>query len=273
MGGVKMQKYGLSYYKDSANVLDLNIFKKDWGTFKVLRDILCKRTDKIFTDHKSVIICSSSPEYPVWVWVSEDISDSVLENVKVCLRSEFPGYTINSSLFLFSKLAFEDSYITKNMVSYVCDKISDFKPQKNAEGKVVRADMSDLTVVARYLSDFRMETNISESASMDACMSTAKTLIDNGLLYLWKLPDGAIGCITAVSEGSDDNCYRVTSVYTPKEYRRKGYAYNLVWRLTSATLKLGKSMSLYANKDYPPSNACYRKIGYRGVGTVVSWTW
>ena len=272
MGGVVMQKYGLSYYKDSSNVVDLNIFKRDWGTFKVLHDILGNRCDKIFTDHEHVIICSSSPEYPVWVWVSNDIPASVLENVKVCLRSEFHGYNINSSLFLFSKLAFEDSYIVKNMVSYVCNRVNDFKPQANAEGSVVRAEMVDLNLIARHLSDFRMETNISESASLDACMSTARTLIENGLLYLWRTPSGEIGCLAAVS-GGDEDCYRVTSVYTPKEHRRKSYAYNLVWRLTSATLKLGKSISLYADKDYLPSNACYRKIGYRGVGTIVSWTW
>ena len=87
-------------------------------------------------------------------------------------------------LSLFSMLSVEGSYITKNMVAYVCSRIFDFKPQDNAEGSVVRADLYDLSIVARYLSDFRMETNLSESASLDACMNTAKTLIDNGLLYL-----------------------------------------------------------------------------------------
>ena len=40
MGGVVMQKYGLSYYKDSSNVVDLNIFN---GSLQQLDSMLIQK--------------------------------------------------------------------------------------------------------------------------------------------------------------------------------------------------------------------------------------
>ena len=55
----------------------------------------------------------------------------------------------------------------------------------------------------------------------------------------------------------------VSGVYTPKEERGKGYAYNLVYQLSKKSLKEGAEYCvLYTDAENPISNHIYEKIGY-----------
>lgn len=56
----------------------------------------------------------------------------------------------------------------------------------------------------------------------------------------------------------------INEVYTPKEYRGKGYAYNLVYRISQKCLENGAEYCvLYTDDKNPISNHVYEKIGYK----------
>ena len=55
----------------------------------------------------------------------------------------------------------------------------------------------------------------------------------------------------------------IGNVYTPKEERGKGYAYNLVYRISKEFLDSGLEYCvLFTDDSNPISNHVYEKIGY-----------
>ena len=62
----------------------------------------------------------------------------------------------------------------------------------------------------------------------------------------------------------------VSGVYTPKEERCKGYAYNLIYRVSKEFLDGGAEYCvLFTDDSNPISNHVYEKIGYeRKVDTI-----
>ena len=55
----------------------------------------------------------------------------------------------------------------------------------------------------------------------------------------------------------------ISGVYTPKEEREKGYAYNLIYRISKKALDEGAEYCvLYTDDENPISNHVYEKIGY-----------
>ena len=56
----------------------------------------------------------------------------------------------------------------------------------------------------------------------------------------------------------------IGEVFTPKEYRGKGYAYNLVYKISEKVLNEGAEYCvLYTDDNNPISNHIYEKIGYK----------
>lgn len=82
-------------------------------------------------------------------------------------------------------------------------------------------------------------------------------------LYLWD--DGGPRCLVAMS-GRTPQGIRVSAVYTPDEYRNRGYATAAVAGATSAVLARGLSfcMLVAETKDEAP-NRIYRRIGFEPV--------
>jgi predicted GNAT family acetyltransferase len=64
---------------------------------------------------------------------------------------------------------------------------------------------------------------------------------------------------------------RVGPVYTPPEFRRRGYASALVAARSAAARADGLGCLLYADLANPTSNAIYRAIGYRPVAELVRY--
>ena len=59
----------------------------------------------------------------------------------------------------------------------------------------------------------------------------------------------------------------VNQVYTPPQWRRRGYAINAVAQLSSLLLARGRGFCcLFTDKANPTSNSIYQQIGYRHIG-------
>lgn len=87
--------------------------------------------------------------------------------------------------------------------------------------------------------------------------------IGNGTMFLWEdgQPVSMAGCTRPLLHGIS-----VGPVYTPPEFRRRGYASACVAALSSLLLARGwHYCGLFANLANPTANAIYQRIGYQPV--------
>lgn len=94
-----------------------------------------------------------------------------------------------------------------------------------------------------------------------------KAMIEEGNLFFWDDPEPVS---MAVLARPTPHGISVGLVYTPPEFRRKGYASAVVARLSQRCLESGREFcTLYTDLSNPTSNSIYQRIGYNAVADVV----
>lgn len=84
-----------------------------------------------------------------------------------------------------------------------------------------------------------------------------------GELYVWD--SNGPKSIVAVS-GNTRNVVRISAVYTPEEFRGRGYASNAVAAVSRLALEKGaRSCVLFADPEPAPPARIYRSVGYRPI--------
>ena len=266
-----MERHGLFHYENQSNVVDTKLLKNDEITFSVLVSILQNECTSIYTDHENIVICLSMSPFPVWVWC-EDVNDTEqVAKIAACLKKEFPfekGYTYNLSYELLEQLKkvdsyFEQSEITMNLLSYRLDAMQEVNVPCDGAFELARKD--ELDYLIKLWHDLCLEMSYVEYDEEFCRRAVLKHLADN-TLFSWRNEKGELVALT--SKG-DVNIYsKVSSVYTLPEHRRKGYAINLVAKVTEGILKSKRIPILYTDANYGASNSCYKKIGYKEVGSL-----
>ncbi len=137
-------------------------------------------------------------------------------------------------------------------------------PARPAAGTRRAATRDDGGLLVAWVHAF--ERDIGESRG-DATEAVARR-IDAGELWIWDdtAPVAMAGIFPAVS-----GVARVGPVYTPPEYRSRGYASALVADVSQAVLARGQRCILYTDLENPTSNAIYRTIGYRAVAEALKY--
>jgi len=135
-----------------------------------------------------------------------------------------------------------------------------------APGRMRRAMMADLDLVAAWFRAFIREALREEGD--DARVTAEYWLTGPGrFLYLWE--DGGPPVSMTGTSGRTPNGIRIGAVYTPSDLRGRGYASNLVARVSQAQLDSGlRSCFLYTDLANPTSNHIYQEIGYEPVADV-----
>ena len=132
-------------------------------------------------------------------------------------------------------------------------------------GEMRFAHIDDHSLMARWI--VGLSKAIGEPVSLESAKSRAEKLIKNQELYIWD--NGGPVSISGVSRPMK-NGTTIGLVYTPPEYRGKGYATSCVSLLTQKLLSDGYSFcSLYTDLSNPTSNSIYTKIGYVPVGDAL----
>jgi uncharacterized protein len=122
---------------------------------------------------------------------------------------------------------------------------------------------ADLELAARWLVDFESEAIPQEQHSLEDARATVRQKIADWDFYLWEdeVPVALAGRTRPIPHG-----WTVGPVYTPPQYRGKGYATALTAELSQLLLDSGKQfVTLFTNLANPISNSIYQKIGYRPV--------
>ena len=134
------------------------------------------------------------------------------------------------------------------------------QPVAKAAGYLRQATESDRDLLAQWNHDFQME--VFRTLEEDPEKMTERQ-IHRGAAYLWQ--DQAPVSL-ACGRPSTPNGATIGPVYTPPEYRGKGYATACVAALSQQLLEQGyRSCFLFTDLANPTSNHIYQMIGYQPV--------
>lgn len=250
-----------------------NLLKQDAITYSVLIKILQGECAHIFTDMKNSIVCHSGSPWPVWTWCRDVEDREAVAQIAGCLKENFPveqDFDCILSYALLEKLRETDAYFqTVNrgmgLLSYRLDHLRDINHSCGGSMGFVRE--GDIPSLIGVWQDMHMEME-GRSFTPEHCERSIRRRVEEKSLFAWRNDAGNIVALTG--RGDQEGYGKITSVYTLPEYRRKGYAINLVHGVTKTILQDGLIPILYTNADYAASNACYQKIGYTLVGQLTS---
>lgn len=143
---------------------------------------------------------------------------------------------------------------------------------KNIEignGTMRVAAETDLDIVTKWIYEFSKIT--SEVLTKDESRKLGLDLLTAGSIYLWIYNDTIVSM--ARKSRPSKNGIVLSLVYTPVEFRKKGFASSLVATLSQLLLKSGYSFcSLYTDLSNPTSNHIYSEIGYKPVAESLDYS-
>jgi GNAT superfamily N-acetyltransferase len=139
-----------------------------------------------------------------------------------------------------------------------------------ADGRGRSAHIDELEALAEMLSAFMREVELTRLSPSEA-RDVASRRINDGSLYCWDV-NGDVASIAGhapvVTTGSV-TIGRVGPVYTPPDYRRRGFGSAATAHVTQALIERGARVMLFTDAANPTSNSIYQAIGYRLIDEVV----
>lgn len=119
---------------------------------------------------------------------------------------------------------------------------------------------NDQSTIQQWVYDFA--ASINQPLEMEQASKRVEELIQGGKLAGWEVDHQLVSMANA-SRPTKNNI-TINFVYTPKEFRNKGYATNCVAELSERLLESDfSSISLYTDITNPTSNKIYMEIGYQ----------
>jgi GNAT superfamily N-acetyltransferase len=164
---------------------------------------------------------------------------------------------------LWSDLRGTPARLARRQAIYELERVT--APANRPGGRLRVATCDDLDLALDWGGAFVRETGVDNQNFGPAI----EEKIGAGELWLWD--DGQPRSMAARGS-STRNGSRVNWVFTPGEWRGRGYASACVAALSQAILDEGKRFCfLYTDLSNPTSNALYQRIGYEHVCDVVDY--
>jgi len=139
---------------------------------------------------------------------------------------------------------------------YILEKV---KPHKSAQGKMRLADSSEMDLLINWAGKFILEIK-TEPSGFDPT-PLIKSKIEKRELYIWESDKKKVSM--AAQTRPTKNGIIINLVYTPKEFRNRGYCTSLTASLSQHLLESGYNFCcLFTDIHNPISNKIYQKIGY-----------
>ncbi len=131
-------------------------------------------------------------------------------------------------------------------------------------GRLRRAWLEDLPTLEKWAADFANESGLGDSSLESAYL--VRRQIESRGLFVWQ--DGQPVTMVAWS-GNTLHGARLSSVYTPPEFRRKGYARSCVFGLGELLHQMGKKFAcLTLSLGNEEAAGLYRNLGYLDAGLI-----
>jgi predicted GNAT family acetyltransferase len=133
-------------------------------------------------------------------------------------------------------------------------------------GRPRTATPEDLPLAVAWLRDFQTEAQVDTTADPTP---VASARINRNELIWWE-DQGHPVALAAVSVPIA-GMSRIGPVYTPPNYRRRGYGAAITHAVTEKARKEGAAeVLLFADQANPISNSIYQRLGYRPIGDYVT---
>ena len=222
---------------------------------------------------KIVAAAIRTPPYNVLLahFSGDQVSEAVALADSISKRSEaIPGTVgdiVIAEPFAEHWCATHGIKVTGKMVQriYRLEKISNIT---RASGKLRPATTDDKEILTKWMRSFYQD--VFEPVNSDRLKDDAPLIVDTTKVYLWE--DGIPVSMVAKTRPTK-NGISIGLVYTPPEFRQKGYATSCVATLCKELLNSGyKFCMLYTDLANPVSNSIYQKIGFREVCDSVEFS-
>jgi len=180
------------------------------------------------------------------------------------MKGQIPGLLGEKELALCFAQAWEQVHGITYEVSmrqrvYQLDEV---QYPEEVPGELRPASMEDVDVLGDWIYHFNKEATI-ESETPEGTLIAAHRRIEDQSLFIWE--NGEAVSMAGISRPTR-NGITINAVYTPPEFRKKGYASACVAHLSGQMLGKGyRFCTLFTDLDYPTSNKIYQQIGYRPV--------
>jgi len=136
--------------------------------------------------------------------------------------------------------------------------LGELQPGAAVAGELRKVKAAERELALTWMRAFAIETGTPSNSAE----KTIDTALEAERLWFWD--DG--GAVSVVIGGKPmANVVRVSFVYTPPEFRGRGYAGACVHELSRRMMSAGHRCILYTDLGNPTSNSIYRRIGYRAV--------
>ncbi|MCZ6675465.1 MAG: GNAT family N-acetyltransferase [Verrucomicrobia bacterium] len=210
-----------------------------------------------------------TPPFPFGLWSpKKDFETAVnyLIDYLIAEELEVPGIVAGISLAeTFTAVATSrmnvEKYFTMNQGIYECREVDQ---SLLGNGTIRPVQQEELELLTDWMIEF-----YKESLNQEPLRSETREKLTGEIAkrtYFFYEEDGTI-LSTAATTRPTINGITVNMVYTPPEYRKKGYATTSVALLTQKLLDANwKFTALFTDLDNPTSNNIYQKIGYQKVG-------
>ena len=176
----------------------------------------------------------------------------------------FPGFIGNKKVTLPLSEFWKEKTNTHFEVNmrqriYKLDHVNDIDI---SEGKMELAGPEHVDLVTEWILGFIEDTPENPIPKEDA-RKRAKEMIEEESVFLWIVEGVPVSMARRARR--TDNGITVNFVYTPKNFRRQGYARSVVAKLSSMLLETNQFCTLYTDLDNPTSNKIYMEIGYKPI--------
>ncbi len=130
-------------------------------------------------------------------------------------------------------------------------------------GSMVNAVPQDFEFVLNWYEEFARDAQL----HMPNPAGSVQSALGRNSLRFWVV-DGervSMAGFAPLVETPSGTVGRIGPVYTPAQYRRKGYAGGLTAALSQELLDLGAKVMLYTDAANPTSNGVYQRIGFEQI--------
>ncbi len=185
-----------------------------------------------------------------------------LGSSRIIVSGVSAGFELCQSFMEQYKKYINCNFVQKQAVDIMeIRKVNDIKP---AEGTRRQALPEEAMLVTDWMLQFQIEAEIHE-LDYEAALQRAKQLISEGKIHLFENEENKVVSM-AVAGGRLPHGMAITYVFTPEEYRGKGYAAANMYYLSKTLLEEGyEYCTLSVDKKNPLSNRAYEKVGYQFV--------
>lgn len=252
-----------------CDALKVKGFLKEKDLFSLLLSISKYDKSVLFSDLNSYLIGQSNSKYQTWIWSRDKITNEEYSELKKDLEKHLKKgenkFTCKKELYdLLSKDYETSDYFEMGFLE--CEEV--IKPDTKKE-LFVKINYTDKVSVAECWRGFVKEV-FQKTITQKEALEEAEHLIDEDTYYVLKNSSGDILCMAGYS--LEDELAKVSHVYTPIEYRRRGYCVRIIYEITKKLLEEGYKPVLYTDLHYEASNRAYKKVGYKDKGLLINFT-